>query len=278
LEGLLYLFTNNNFFLRFEIETGHYISELGGRTPYLSIYPDMLLVKNTPALNYFGLFFIIFCACVFLLLLFDRNKKLIIPIIWFIVLYLWMQYGTMNPTEYVLMDHLLRFTTVWTIPIALTIGYFISDSKISKKRILNIVNVIVISVLLITSFYYISESHEYLDQKMADYRETAEFLKNYPDKDIFAHYATAGMLDFLLGYKRTENLKQLEQIKYPYEIKDAFVIVNLSRGIVEVKEYKDTLPSFIFNPPENWIKVKVITASYIEFYGTYDPIIYYVPG
>jgi len=276
LEGRLYLFFSDNFFLRYKIETQHYVSALGGRTPVLNLYPGMLLAENSSFYNYFGLFFIIFCACVFLCVLFDRNKKLIILIIWFVVLYLWMQYGTMNPTEFVLMDHLLRFTTVWTIPIAVTIGYFIAGSKISKKRIFNVANIIMISSLLITSFYYINESHELMEQDMVSYRETADFLKQYPDKDIYAHYATKGMLNFLLDYKRTENLKTLEKVQDSDEIEDAFVIVNASRGIVELEQIKDTLPEFIYDPPKNWIKVKVINSR-TRIFGTYDTLIYYVP-
>jgi len=277
LEGLLYLFIKNNFFLRFKIETEHYVSTLLGRSTDLNIYPRMLLAEYLYH-NYFGLFFIIFCVCIFLCLLFDRNQKLIILITWFLALYLWMQYGTMNFNEYVLMDHIPRFATVWTIPIAVTVGYFIADSKINKKKIFNAVNIIIIGILLISSFYYIDESHEFMEQSMLDYRETADFLKQYPNTNIFTDEATCGRLNFLLGYKRTENLKFLEQVRDPDEIKDAFVIVNASRESVEVKEFRDALPAFIYNPPENWIKVKVINDSYIEALGTYDTIIYYVPG
>jgi len=276
LEGLLYLSVRDNFFLRYKIESEHYVSTLGGRTPNLGVYPKMLLAGDSPVFNYFGLFFIIFCACIFLCLLFDRNKKLVILISWFVVLYLWMQYGTMNFNEYVLIDHLRRFATVWAIPIAVTIGYFIVGSKISKKRIFNVANIIVISSLLITSFYYINESYECMEQNMASYRETADFLKQYPDKDIFTDDATWGRLNFLLGYKRIENLKTLEQVQDPNEIEDAFVIVNGSREAVEVKEFRDALPTFVYNPPDNWIKVKVIHSGNIIL-GTYDVIIYYVP-
>jgi len=276
LEGVLYLFIKNNFFLRFKIETQHYVSTLLGRSPDLNIYPHMLLAEYL-YFNYFGLFFIIFCVCIFLCLLFDRNQKLIILITWFLALYLWMQYGTMNFNEYVLIDHIPRFATVWTIPIAVTVGYFIADSKINKKKIFNATNIIIIGILLISSFYYIDESHEFMEQNMLDYRETANFLKQYPDKDIFADEVTCGKLNFLLGYKRTENLKMLEQVQDPAKIKDAFVIVNASRESVEVKEFRDALPAFIYNPPGNWIKIKVINDSYIEALGTYDTIIYYAP-
>jgi hypothetical protein len=275
LEGWYYLLVANNFFFRFNVETQHYVSTLLGRTDYLNIYPEMLLVKSAPNLNFFGLFFIIFCACVFVFLLFDRNKKIIIPIAWFAVLYLWMQYGTMNINEFVLIDHLRRFGTVWAIPIAVTIGYFIAGSKISKKRIFNIANIIVISVLLTTSFYYVNECHELKEQALINYRETADFLKQHPDKDIYVDYISWGKLRFLLGYEgAAKNLKFLERVENPDQIKDAFVVVNGSRGSFEVEVFVEKLPEFIWDPPDNWIKVKVIITSYNVFHET---IIYYVP-
>jgi hypothetical protein len=209
--------------------------------------------------------------------MFDRNKKIIILLIWVVPLLLWMQYGTMNLTEFVLMHRIYRFLTVITLPIALTIGYFMAESKINKKRIFNIINIIIICVLVISSFISISKTNFYMNQSTIDYKEIADYLEDYPGIDIYADYDSRGKLDFLLGYERTNNLKNLELVENPNQIKDAFVIVNASRGFVENEEARASLPEFIYNPPADWEKRKVITAAYLEAYGRYDPVIYYVP-
>ena len=277
LEGMLYFITNNNFFLRFKIETSHYTSSLMGCNFNLDFYPRMLFAQTSSYFDYFGVFFVIFGACVFLLILFEKNKKYIILVIWALSILLWMQYGTMNPFEYVPMHRLYRFLTVITIPISVTIGYFIVGSKVNKKKILNIGNVIIISALIITSFSSISMGHFYMDQSMIDFREIADFLKDHPSKDIYVDEDTRGKLDFLLSYKRTENLRLLNQVKNSSDIKDAFVIVNSSRGFVEDDWLRSQLPDFIYNPPENWEIAKIVTSAYIGFYRFYDPVIYYVP-
>ena len=116
-----------------------------------------------------------------------------------------------------------------------------------------------------------------MNQAITDFKETADFLREYSDMDIYTDFDTRGKLNFLLGYERVDNMKDLEWVESPDEIKNAFVIIYASRGFVEVEEFRNSLPSFVYNPPDNWEIVKNITGAYIDVYGTYDPIIYYVP-
>lgn len=277
LEGLMYYITNNDFFLRFDVVIGHYTSNLAGCNFDLSFYPNILFSRTSIYFDFFSTFFVIFGACTFLLILFEKNKKYLIPVIWLGLVLLWMQYGTMNPFEYVLMHRLRRFLTVITLPISITIGYFIAGSNFNKKRLFTIANIIIISALIISSFYAISKGHFFKEQHMKDVREISDYVEDYPDKDIYADAATWGHLKFLLGYERNDDLKRLKDFKNSSAIKDAFVIVNGSSLYVNNEEFKDKLPDYVFDPPEHWRKVKIINATDFQHFADYDPIIYYAP-
>jgi hypothetical protein len=123
----------------------------------------------------------------------------------------------------------------------------------------------------------INNSHFFIEQSMTDFKESADYLRAHPGVDIYVDEDTWGKLKFLLGYERDEDLKWLDKVESIDEIKDAFVVVDSSRGYVELPELRAKLPYFIWDPPSSWIKVKVINESYLEIYGEYDTTIYYVP-
>ena len=88
---------------------------------------------------------------------------------------------------------------------------------------------------------------------------------------------TTGKLNFLLGYERSKYLKDIQNVKNVGDIRDAYVVVNASRGTVESLEVRMSLPSFFINPPNNWRVVKVISDSDYGVYGKYNTTIYYAP-
>lgn len=273
LEGILYQITNNDFLLRFHTETGHYTSTLLGVTRDINYYPNVLLTKNSDHFNLFGyLFYFVLLSILYIIL--TWKKRAFILLAWLIPVLLYMQYGSMNVYEYVLMHRIWRFLNIITIPSALITAYFLIQNKIPFKKVILVLS---IGFLFITSLYYIDKITTYMNGAMLDYRITANYLKDYPDKDIYADPDTIGKLDFLLGYERRENLKNIENIKNPKDIRNSFVVVDASRGYVEVPELRDTLPKFLWNPPPNWNLVQVVNESNIDFYASYDTKIYYVP-
>jgi len=277
LEGLLYYVVNNDFFFRFKVEMNNYNSSLQGVTLDPNYYPNVLFAQSLPFFNFLGYFFIFFCFSIFFLVLFEKNKKYLIFPAWTISILLWLQYGTMNPFELTPMHRIYRFLTIISIPISLTIGYFIVGSRFNKKRIFNVLSIIIVSVLLVSSIFFISKANLLMNQGMLDYKLSADYLKKYPDIDIYTDFVTVGELNFLLGYERENDLKDLALVNSPEEIKNAFVVVNATRGFVELPDFRDTLPDFIWDPPSDWVVVRVIKESYFDFYGTYDTTIYYVP-
>jgi len=272
LEGILYLITTDDFLLRFKSETGHYTPELLGVNKDLNFYPNILLKKTNPDFSFFGYFFY-FTLISMIYILIARKKEAFFLLAWFIVVLLYLQYGSMNLSEYLLMNRIGRFLNVLTIPTTLIIAYFLVHNKLPFKKI---VIAIIVGILFVTSVYYIIKITTSLDQNMIDFRMAANYLKTQPKKNIYSDPDTIGKLDFLLAYKRTEYLKNIENVKDPDKINDSFVVVDASRGYVEVPQLRSTLPTFIWNPPENWKEVLVITESKLGIYGKYDTKIYYV--
>lgn len=273
LEGLLYLSTIGDFFVRFKIETGHYIPELGGVNKDLNFYPTILLKKTGPYFSFFGYFFF-FVLISMIYIIFARERKAFFLIVWLASVLIYLQYGTMNPFEYTLLNRIGRFLNVVTIPTTLIIAYFLIKNKIPFK---NVILVVFTGFLFVTSIYYISKMTFYMNQAMIDFRTVADFLRKQPKKDVYTDYDTVGKLNFFLAYEWTEYLKNIEHIKSPDELRGSYVIVDASRGYVEIPKLKSSLPSFIFDPPENWEKVLVVKESYLDFYGGYDTKVYYVP-
>jgi len=271
-EGFLYFFTNGDFILRFRTEISHYTPELKGVNTDLNFYPSVLFNKTLPYFAFFGYFFYFVLGASAFILLFKREKNAIIVLIWLFSVLLYMQYGSMNPLQYVLIQRIWRFLTIITIPCSLIVAYALLRNNTLKKPIL------VLSILIIigTSIYYTNHIIFYMNQAMIDFRESAEFLKSQPRKEIYTDYDTAGKLDFLLGYDRSDLIKNAAF--YSVEnITDAYIVINASRGFVERPSAQKELPNFLISPPDHWIKVKVINESYYEVFGTYDTVIYYAP-
>ncbi len=273
LEGILYLITNNNPLLRLHSETGHYIPTLAGVNRDLNYYPKTLLNQNSDYFNFFGYFFY-FVVAASIYIIVRWKKKAFILLVWLIPVLLYMQYGTMNPFEYTLIQRIWRFLTIITIPASLIVSFLLLENRLPFRRIILTMSVL---FLLLTSIYYIEKISTYMNEAMSDFRLTADYLKKQEEKNIYADRDTLGKLDFFLGYERTEYLKDVAKIRNPKAIKDSYVVVGASRGYVEVPRLRNTLPEFIWNPPPNWNLVKVINESNIGFYGSYDTKIYYVP-
>jgi hypothetical protein len=273
LEGLLYLSTLGDFFTRFKIETGHYTPELGGVNSDLNFYPNILFNKASEYFSYFGFFFFFVLISMSYIIL-AREKRAFFLIMWFSSVLLFLQYGSMNPFNYTLLNRIGRFLNVLTIPITLIISYFLIKNKIPFK---NIILIVFTGFLFITSMYYIIKITLYMNQAMSDFKAVANFLKTQPKKNVYADYDTNGKLSFLLAYQWTDYFKNIENVKNSSELNDSYVVVDASRGFVEIPELRRSLPSFIYNPPENWKEILVVKESYLDFYGTYDTKVYYVP-
>lgn len=273
LEGLLYYHTNDDFLLRYRTESEHYTPTLRGVNRDLNHYPVVLLNKVSPAFSFFGYYFyLVLLGGIYIT--YKRNFYGIIPLLWFTTVLLYLQYGSMSLTSYLLIQRIWRFLCVLTIPASLTIAYFLTSIKIPAKKY---ITTLVVVLLAASSIHYAKDINGFMKDGMLDFRQTAEFLKNQPKKNVYSDFDTIGKLDYLLAYNWSNQLRNIQNVKDASEIRDAYVVVNASRGVVEVKELRDSMPAFFKNPPNNWQIMKVIADSNNGIYGTYNTTLYYAP-
>lgn len=270
LEGIFYLYWTGDFLQRFDTEIGIYTPDLRGVNTNLNYYPDVLFTRNDVYFNFFGFFFQIFIlASAYLIWKGERNA--VIMVLWVFSLLIYMQYGTMNPIEFTLIQRIWRFLTVITMPVVITIAYFMVRYRIK------IITFSILIFLLVTSIYFISNSAFYMKGTMSDFRLIADYLEKAPTKTIYSDYDTIGKLNFLLGYEKEDMLKNVVTIENATQISDAYIIINASRGFVELADERNTLPEFMFGIPDNWTLVKTVEGFDFGAYSRYDPVIYHAP-
>jgi len=232
--------------------------------------------------NFYGFFYFFFIISV-LYLFIKKVKKSYILILWFALLFLYLEFGPVGIKindgsfliKYMLIFKRPRFSTILNIPVVLIISYFLIDISIKTKKILSIV---IICFLLITSIYYINKSRDYLLSGMQAIKNAGSFLATQPKKDVYADFLAVGMLEYYLGYQRDEYVKNIQENST--EIKNAFVVDGGSRGVdLYWKVIDDERPSYLINPPKDWEIVKFIPNPMKKFDSNHrDLIIYYVPN
>jgi hypothetical protein len=290
LEGVFYYLCNGDFFTRFNTVSTFYAS---GLVSDLMLYPAAMFNLNynwsfnwdNPYVVHYGLFYYFFILS-FIYIIIKRSKKALIPMLWFLFLFLYLEFGSMQITSYVPIHKLPRHLTVLTIPGLLCLSYFLIDfflkgkkSFSDKKILLNTKRIIVVSVvgfLFATSIFYTYQKSEYLDASTWDMKEIYEYTRDYPDRDIYCDIGTLCHLRFYYKYENDEHIKNLAYVENEYELKDSFIVLNGTRGVIENSLGPDSLPSFVNKPPSNWELVKVISGPKIDIWGIYDPEIYLV--
>lgn len=282
-EGLFYLNFTGNFFQRYETVSSTYAV---GKNTNLEIYPiRMFNLNNNLSFNWSNLYFVpyglfyFFIFPSFAYITIKRNKKALIPLFWFFLFFSYLEFGTMNIHEYVPIHRLPRHLTLVTIPGILCLSHFLVDIQkgASFDKLKKVSVFLIISFLFATSIFYTHNKVRYLDSRILDTKKIYQFSKKYPEKNIYAHEGTLSFLRFYYDFHNKENLKDLTSVKNRSKVRDSFVVVNGTRGVIENSQIRERLPSFAKNPPENWELVKNISGPKIGIWGNYNPKIYYVP-
>lgn len=277
LEGLIYASLGHSFLTSFIVNEEHYVPDLLGVNRNLKYYPNQLFNLDVISkyFHYIGFYF--YAALLSsILILAARRKEAFILLIWLFPIILFMQYGSMSLSQYILIQRIYRFLTIISVPIVLLIAYPLANFKI-KERIARPVIALILLFLAGTSFYYTYNANIYLEKSIADTKLSAKFLAGLEEKPIYADETTIGYYNILFGYKKEHLLRKLDNVKDINEIHDAYVTVNTNRGYVELSNLKSRLPPAILNPPSDWQILYIVEESDIEAYASYDAIIYYAP-
>lgn len=291
-EGLYHWEKSGDFFMTYH-RTRDYYSDKGGFlregvNNQLDYYPKLMFNlnhrlrfnMNNDMLPY-GYFFYFFSIAA-LFLLFKRERRVYIPLWWFIALFSYLQFGSMSFKEYIPIHRLDRHLTVVTIPVVVIIAAFLShlaSCRLGRHRFTVYTNRLIaagiIVLLFATSLQFTDAIVEDMRAPSCDMKEIYNFLKDYPGKDIYADPGVLSHLHFYFQFKNDHlrhNLLDAARIK-----PDSFVVLDGTRGFIENPRLESMLPRWARKPEPSWELVKVIKGPQIGIYASFDPKIYHVP-
>lgn len=224
---------------------------------------------------HYGLYFaFIFLAIYFAFLNKKENSNILL--IWFIVLMVYLNFGTLSTKIYVPIPITAKFLSIIMFPSTLLLAYFLSlEDKLIKKFIMPAS--LIILILSSIAFVYLSDERTII----REIKQTHNFIKN-ENKQIYTDERTKMVLDYLSGFDGN-NFKEFNKFDLFAKTEknslvdlkdkhDVFIIVN--NGMIKglPKLYKDIrFPEQVTNIPKSWQLVK-------EFGKDEKKVsIYYVP-
>lgn len=220
-------------------------------------------------------FFTIFLLVALSYVVLYRKKEAFAVTIWFVSLFLYLNFGSTSLTSYVpLPGGSPRYLEMLTFPGILMIAFFLSEKK---DLIMRLIAPFTIVFLLITSigFIYLNPDRNSTDTE----KELADFINKLDDKVIFVDVGTIGLLQFFTEYKK--DVRYYWTAHYPYtgstevikpeEMRDAYVVINWHMINKIPENYKVTYPRIFYEVPENWILIKHIKNK------EGDAFVYYAP-
>jgi 4-amino-4-deoxy-L-arabinose transferase-like glycosyltransferase len=259
-----------------------------GRNSDLRFLPySMFNIWTSDHLGSFGYFYwFLIPAMIFGIV--KKEKNIIILMVWFLFLFLYMEFGSMSLTSYILMDRLPRYILLITIPGMLIVAYFLSYFlEHSKRRFFQFAKITsllaIMGILIVTSIYYVRSSVNFFNEFMDEVRYAYRYLKTLPEKNVYACSWVIFKLDYYFGFKETERMKTINLIDSIKNIKDSYVVMNGTRECVSYYEEFDGNrtcaftegwgPKDICDTPANWKLLKTIEVPGSR--SIYKPTIYY---
>jgi len=233
-----------------------------------------------------------------------KNGLMFIAPWWFLVVYLYLEYGTISFTHYQMMKKLDRFLLTLTPAMALSYGVVLADSLglgagkvLTKNRIVErmraltvnkrlmasfLLSCVVLAGTLYTSYGVMARQKADRDGNMRKFRwGYFSVLKKMPNRPV---YNTGGWWNNKLSFyylpdlrfaempwRRSGMLRDLKAVKDPSELAGSHVIIDRShfsgRNDLRIKHSYDDFGGYVKVPPKDWV-----------FLGReYDVEIYFVP-
>lgn len=296
IEGAYYLQSQGDFFYHFNCLHNRFSEEdyAGkGTRPIdtLRFYPALMLNccfnRGRPFPSNIGGYFYYFIFIGILYLLYKKRKEAYPLLIWFLVIYLFMSFGTTSLTSYKIIGKESRYMTIFTLPVFTILGYFLHSLYSKRKTIFKFIPILIVAFLLLSSFSINKEVADdfnwvrgacgYLRQ--GDVRNIYNFLKKQPEKEIYITTGASNSLEFYFKFNRDKLIKNLENANLS-EIKDSYVVVNTTSHEASNKNYREKfsiLKKLHKDIPPTWELLKTIGGRDGNLDRSYNPKIYYAP-
>jgi hypothetical protein len=205
-------------------------------------------------------------------------KLLIIPW-WFLIGYLFLEFGSVSFTSFQMMTKLPRFLLTITPPMALVCGMIMNDAVgLGTKKVRNfsglnirwasgVIAVAVLIYLLFTSYRAASYQKSSLDYNMHMYRWAyQDIFKNRPHLPL---YGTGGWwwnkLSFYflpdiryadMPWRRSDMLRDLKAVKDPSELDGSYIILDRTnftgQNDLRIRHSYDDFGTWALLPPREW--------------------------
>jgi len=161
-------------------------------------------------------------------------------LMWFLILFLYLEFGSMSFFTYEPIHKLPRHLTVLTIPALLCLSYFLLEIYDSRKKIkLKFIDVnrfiviIIIVFLLITSINFTYQNSTYLNASTHDMKKIYEYMEDNPNKFFYIHDYTYPFISLYDGYDNNTQYEyyNLETLLENLEnLENSFIVVYATRS------------------------------------------------
>jgi len=227
--------------------------------------------------NFLVLFYVFIFISIFYCIV-NRKKETYSLLFWFIPLLLYLSFGTVSITQYVLIPAGSRMFFIINIPGILLLSYFLMQNDNLIKRIL-MPSIVILLLVTSIGYIYISDQRFSLDNE----RNTYKYLETLPEKQTYTDYRTIRIFNYLSEFKSDNQMVIFNDFNAfkPEEtyaldlnkINDSYVVINwrLINIFLSIKR-NIIFPDEIYNIPENWVLKKEIGSKEKD-----KIIIYYAP-
>lgn len=208
-EGYFFLKNTGNILFKYSETLAHYGGLQGatfGRVDFL-LYPKAMFLLKMPdgSWSEYGMYFYLFILAIgfFLFRRKAEEKKVLIPILWALLYFLYLQFGSMSPTKYVAMHRLPRHLSVLSVPLIL-VGALFLQKLLDNGKLKKLFFFSLLIILFISSLFFIHD--RYAGYKL--YRDSTQILVEKLNRlgtdqraFFFIHRQLGAELDFTAKYK-----------------------------------------------------------------------------
>ncbi|MEW6096773.1 MAG: glycosyltransferase family 39 protein [bacterium] len=268
-ESLVYYLHTNIWFYSL-----HTISTKDGTS--VTISPDYMLKEmwRYPRSFFISLypygFFFYFTTISAIYGLIKRQRSFNILLLWIVILFLYLQFGTTSFSHYALLSRLPRYLAVISIPIVLLTSAFLIEKQNWLKGKFCIISVV---FLILTSLFF-------SDLNMLDFEDARTIEAIYKrlgpelNKPVYIDERAGNALRFLYNYKKNKYIKfytrrrSVESFQFD-KLSDIYVAAEFNSMRHANRRWLAKYPDEIFTPPPHWEVVEEINnpgrwSSYLE--------------
>ncbi len=241
-----------------EYNPSGFINTAGYLKNALLYYPELMLCitkEGHPGYTFYpyGFFYPVFLLAI-VFFLYKRERKVVIPLLWFAYLFLMMEFSPLRISPYYQPIHrLVRFLSIISIPALLIVAYFLRR-LLEGRMLTKIISLLIIIGLFVTSLHQAYRKSYFYNDCLADGREAYNLIKNMPYRQVITDWEIKKVLLF---YSKLYNDKKIirsferDNIRF---LKDSLVIMGGARRPDMYPGYTTKLLR-LTPPKRNWIKI-----------------------